>query len=70
MTNVNMLKSVMAANGDCNFVADIAELLNLSRTTASNKLNGKADFKQSEIAIIAERYKLKADDIKQIFIGT
>ena len=69
MTNVNLLKSTMAKAGDLNFVACIAKLLNLSRTTASKKLNGKADFTQSEISKIAERYELSADNIKEIFVG-
>lgn len=69
MTNVNLLKSVMAKQGEFNFVACIAKLLGLSRSTASKKLNGKAEFTQSEISKIAEHYKLTADNIKEIFVG-
>lgn len=68
MTNVNLLKAAMAKVGDTNFVADIARLLNVSRSTASTKLNGKAEFKQSEIAKIAKHYNLTAENIKEIFV--
>ena len=69
MTNVNLLKSAMAKQGETNFVACITKLLHVSRSTASKKLNGKADFTQSEIAKIAEHYKLTAENIKEIFVG-
>ena len=69
MTNVNLLKAAMAKKGDLNFVACLAELLNIGRSTASKKLNGKAEFTQSEIVKIAEHYDLTAEDIKQIFVG-
>ena len=69
MTNINLLKSVMARAGDIVFVECLAKILNISRATASKKLNGKADFLQSEISIIAERYNLTADEIKKIFVG-
>ena len=69
MTNVNLLKSAMAKQGETNFVACLVKLLGVSRSTASKKLNGKADFTQSEISKIAEHYKLTAENIKQIFVG-
>lgn len=69
MTNSNLLKSKMIAAGDENFVQVIADILICSRTTASRKLNGELQFTQGEIAIIADRYNLTADEIKQIFIG-
>ena len=69
MTNVNLLKSAMAKVGDTAFVECLIMLLDVSRSTASNKLNGKREFKQSEIAKIAERYNLSPEDIKQIFVG-
>lgn len=69
MTNTNLLKSKMIAAGDENFVQVLAEILVCSRTTASKKLSGELQFSQGEIAIIADRYNLSADEIKQIFIG-
>lgn len=69
MTNVNLLKSKMIAAGDENFIQCLAEMLVCSRTTASKKLHGELQFTQGEIAIIAEKYHLTADEIKQIFLG-
>lgn len=69
MTNTNLLKSKMIANGDENFVGTLSNFLACSRTTASKKLNGELQFSQGEIAILADKYKLSADEIKQIFIG-
>ena len=69
MTNVNLLKSAMAKVGDTSFVECLMRLLEISRSSASNKLNGKAEFKQSEIKKIAEHYNLTPEDIKQIFVG-
>lgn len=69
MTNVNLLKSKMIAAGDENFIQVLADILVCSRTTASRKLNGELQFTQGEISVIAKRYNLSADEIKQIFIG-
>lgn len=69
MTNTNLLKSKMALFGDTDFVKSLANILDISRTTASKKLNGQADFSSSEILILAKRYNLSADDIKNVFVG-
>lgn len=68
MTNTNLLKSKMVAAGDENFVQCLADLLKCSRTTASKKLNSELDFDQTDIGIIADRYNLSGDEIKEIFI--
>lgn len=69
MTDTNLLKSKMIAVGHENFVECLASLLKISRTTASKKLNGLTDFDQTDIAIIADRYNLTAEEIKKIFVG-
>ena len=46
---------------------ELAKILGISETTLSLKINGKAEFKQTEIRIIADRYSLTADDIKELF---
>lgn len=69
MTNTNLLKSKMVVVGDEDFVKCIADLLICSRTTASKKLSGELEFTQGEIAILADRYNLSAEEIKSIFIG-
>lgn len=67
--NVKVLKSKMILYGDEDFVTAISKLLEISRQTASAKLRGKSDFTQTEIAIIARRYSLSADDVQKIFVG-
>lgn len=69
MTNTNLLMAKMVEHGDKDCVAKLTHLLGLSRTTASNKLNGKTLFDQSEIGLIAKKYELSAEDIKKIFVG-
>ena len=69
MTNTNLLKARMVERGDEDCVAKLAELLNVSRTTASKKLNGLLPFDQNEIALISDKYNLSAEDIKKIFVG-
>lgn len=69
MTDTNLLKSKMVVVGHGNFVQCLADLLGCSRTTASKKLNGEQPFSQPEIALIAKRYHLTANDIKDIFVG-
>lgn len=69
MTKTNLLKSKMVAFGDDSCVEKLMQLLNLSRGTASKKLNGLTPFNQIEIKIIAEKYKLSDSDIREIFLG-
>ena len=59
----------MVLYGDEDFVTAIAKLLEISRQTASAKLNSKSEFTQTEIAIIARHYSLSAEDIKNNFVG-
>ena len=68
MTNINLLKSKMVACGDTDCVSKLATLLNVSRTTASKKLNGEKPFTQPEITAITKKYGLSAEDIKEIFV--
>lgn len=69
LTNLNLLKSKMAAIGYTDFTTDLTKLLGVSWTAASQKLNGKTDFKQSEISILTLKLGLTGEDVKQIFTG-
>lgn len=69
MTNANLLRSKMALLGDTEFIKCLADVLEISRTTASRKLNDDLPFSQSEIAILTKRYGLSAEEIKEIFVG-
>lgn len=61
------LKSIMVLNEDTG--GDLAVELGISPQTFSAKINGKADFTQSEIAKIKERYVLSAEQVEQIFFN-
>lgn len=61
------LKSKMVLYNDTGIT--LAKILNISETTFSSKLNGKAEFTRSEIAKIKERYNLSAEEIDYIFFN-
>lgn len=67
MTNTRLLKAKMVLFGDT--VSTLAQALGINRQNASVKINGKRDFKQTEIAKIVERYKLSFEDMMAIFFG-
>ena len=69
MANMNLLKSKMTLLGDTNYVQCIADLLDISRTTASKKLKGLSPFNDVEITILTKRYGLSGEDLKEIFVG-
>lgn len=60
-----LLRAKMVEFGDD--YSTLAEILGLSRQTCSVKVNGKQDFKQSEIDKIAKRYNLTAHEVVLIF---
>lgn len=65
---VNLLKSKMALKGINNYVQAIADLLGVSRTTASKKLNGEAAFSDNEMKLIKAAYNLNSEDVVKIFL--
>lgn len=65
--DINLLKSKMVLNGDTQVA--LAAALDIDKNTLCFKMNQKNDFKQSEIDIIAKRYNLSGDEIKQIFFN-
>lgn len=67
MTNLNLLRSKMAAAGYHKFTRDLMIICGVSWTTASHKLNGKADFTQKEIAALRDALHLTGEDIISIF---
>lgn len=68
MTNTNLLKSKMVAVGDDHYTDRIAEILNISKPTANNKLNNKIPFTQDEIIELAVYYHWTNEDIGNIFL--
>lgn len=67
-TNVNLLKSKLAALGYTDFTTAIVSILGISYGAASAKLNNKSEFKQSELSIIALKLGLNGDELKKIFV--
>lgn len=64
--NTNKLRAQMALHGDTGNT--LADALGLSKQRFSQKLNEKnAEFTQSEIMKIKERYGLTADEVDEIF---
>ena len=61
------LEAVMVLNGDNN--ASLAMALGIAPQTLSRKKNGTdgADFTQTEITLIKQRYRLSSDEIDSIF---
>ena len=63
--NKPLLKSIIAKNDDTQDA--LAEALCLPRSSLSNRINGKIDFRVSEINCIRRRYKLTAKETLDIF---
>lgn len=64
--NARKLKSKMALNGDTG--GELAKAVGLSHTRFSAKLNERnAEFTQSEIQCIKDRYELTAEEVDDIF---
>lgn len=66
--NVKILKSKMVLCGDEDFVKAIANILKVSRQTASAKLKGESQFTRDDIALISKHYCLNDEEIRKIFI--
>lgn len=63
--NTNLLKAKIVENGDTQ--AQLAAALGISASNMNDKINGKSDFRQNEIAAIRNRYCLTADEVDRIF---
>ena len=61
----NLLFSKMALFGDS--IETLAEYLGITRQTLTQKIEGKSQFKQKEITMIAVRYKLTPEEVYEIF---
>lgn len=65
--NTNMLKGKMVENGDTQ--AQLAQAIGICASNLNDKINGKASFRQDEIAIIKNRYHLTAVEVDAIFFS-
>lgn len=48
---------------------DLAKVIGITESTLSWKMNGKSEFKQSEIKAIADRYSLTGEEVKFMFFS-
>lgn len=67
--NKNLLRSIMVLHGDTQ--GDLAAAMELSLSRLNAKINEcrGAEFTQTEIAFIANRYHLSADEIADVFFS-
>ena len=65
--NSRLLKAIMMQFGDT--AEGLANILHIARGTLSSKMTGYrgAEFTQSEIVTIKERYSLSAQQVEDIF---
>lgn len=67
--NKLLLKSHMAKRGDTQAILAKAMGLSLSRLNAKINGTGGAEFTQTEIAFISERYKLSGGETMRVFFN-
>ena len=67
--NKNLLRSHMAKHGDTQAVLAEAMGISLSRLNAKINQAGGAEFTQTEMAFIADRYGMTPKDINHIFFA-
>lgn len=66
--NKNYFKSIMVLNGDTQ--KTIADALGISAQTVGDKVNNISDFKQSEIKVLIDRWKLTPEKVNEIFFDS
>lgn len=66
--DMNLLRCFMVRYGDKQY--DLAKALNLPQSALSARMNGKTDFRQTEMDTIRKRYSLNADNMQTIFFTT
>jgi len=65
--NTNSMKAAMAKHNDTQ--EKLAEFLGLQVSGVNARINGKIDFRRSEINAIRERYALSAEETMDIFFN-
>ena len=65
--NSQLLKAKIMEHGDTQEA--LAKAIGISLSNLNDKLNGKASFRQNEIAAIKQRYHLTAEEVDLIFFG-
>lgn len=62
----NLIKKKMIDLGRDDFVNCLAEILNISKQTASNKLNGNSKFDENELRTLKEKLNMTAEELLQV----
>lgn len=65
--NTNELKAVMKLNDDTQ--EELAKALGMQVSSVSERVNGKIEFRRSEINAIRERYNLSPEETIRIFFA-
>ena len=66
---IKLIKKRMVEAGRDDFTKYLSEILNISRTAASNKLNGHNRFSLRDIAIIDKELNFTQEEINEIVKG-
>lgn len=67
MTNTKFLKKKLIDAGYDNFAKALSDMLNISRQTASKKLNGEVSFSQDELCLLTLKLGLTGEELKENF---
>lgn len=65
--NSNLLKATIVKNGDTQ--GKLAEAMGINTSCLNMRINGKTEFRGSEINFIKNRYHLSNDEINSIFFA-
>ena len=63
--NKNLLKAVIAKNGDTQ--SRLAEAMGMQISALSQRMSGQVDFRRNEILFIKQRYNLTSEEVDSIF---
>ena len=64
----NLIKHKMLDLGREDFVTYLSEILECSRQTAANKMNGSTSFSERDISMLTLKLGLTADELKNAIV--
>lgn len=62
------IKQVISESGDTQ--REVSKVLGITESTLSLKVNGRADWRASEITALAERYGLTPEEVTEVFLSS
>ena len=66
--DMNLLRYYMGSHGDNQ--ATLAKALGMQQSALSARMNGKTDFRKTEMETIRKRYELDAETMQAIFFAS